>query len=90
MIDKLPYFWLSFADPDLPKGKQFLGVIVIKAIDFLDAIKEASGKGINPGGEVVGNEVVGDLAKIPEEYIGRLLTRDEAQALDAILMGKVN
>ncbi len=44
--------WLSFCDPSLPKGSQFLGVIVTRSFGFATAIDELHGLGINPGGGV--------------------------------------
>lgn len=49
-------WWLSFADPDLPRGRQFLGVVVVRADDMKDAMQKAWRLGINPGGEVKGYE----------------------------------
>lgn len=40
----MKWFWLSFADPTLKEGEQFLGVIVMpvteKAIEFIDVMDE--------------------------------------------------
>jgi hypothetical protein len=51
---KHPWWWLSFCDPDLPEGQCFLGVAVVQAPDFLEAIRFANRLEINPGGEVAG------------------------------------
>lgn len=89
---EMSYFWLSFLDKSLPDDPEFLGVIVLKAIVAENAIKE-----INP---IIENENLSDCEiaayefvvdeKIPEEYLGRLLTWEEAEALDAIIAGEMN
>ena len=43
-------WWLSFADGDLPKGQQFLGVCLVWAPAFPLAVMAAHVLGINPGG----------------------------------------
>ena len=69
------WWWLSFADGEKPKGEQFLGVAVVKAINVTEAIREAWRLGINPGGECAFQE----LAKAPPRNIRRrLLSREEA------------
>jgi hypothetical protein len=55
-----PWWWLSFADGEKPKGEQFLGGCLVQADDFLGAVAEATRIGINPGGECRG------LGPIPE------------------------
>ena len=84
------YFWLSFADADKPPGSQFLGVAIVKASSIYAAIREAWRQRCNPGGEVRSLDL-SEGAKhdgiegfhIPADYMNRLLTRDEALALDA-------
>jgi hypothetical protein len=72
--------WLSFADPDKPRGKQFLGVAIIEAsTPPLEAIAKTSRLGINPGGEVVGYLV--NLEDYCAADIDRLLTESEALRL---------
>jgi hypothetical protein len=46
------WFYLSFAD-----DSGFLGGVILQADDFLSAVMEASVRGINPGGEVLGCEL---------------------------------
>ena len=48
----LKQFWMSFCDPDLPNGTQFLGAIVTEGIDIRDAIVRTHFLKINPGGEI--------------------------------------
>lgn len=80
MTSKL--FWLSFADPGKPKGAQFLGVAVLSADSFADAISRAHALRINPGGEVQGFEIPPEgWDKIPANMRDRLLTRAEAESL---------
>ena len=75
-----PLWWLSFADPDLPEGSQFLGVVILQAPTFPAAVTRSHVTGVNPGGEVA------PMGPIPPGYIapewrGRLLTRAEAEAI---------
>lgn len=77
----MAWWWLSFADPDLPKGKQFLGVCVVDADDVADALKTAHAAGCNPGGEVQAFDVT-EAAEDPAfkrlpKY--RLLSREEIE-----------
>ena len=48
------YMWLSFADGDLPEGKQFLGGIVVEGEDIIQATLRTHWLKLNPGGEVMG------------------------------------
>lgn len=74
---KVGWWWLSFADPNRPRGTQFLGVIVIEAAGFIDAVDKTHAANINPGGEVRGEPV--EVHDIPEQYRNRLLTREETE-----------
>lgn len=75
------WWWLSFADGQLPVGTQFLGVVIVKARGMGWACRRAHELGINPGGEVQGTEFP-DGAIAPPEYVGRLLTKEECAAAD--------
>lgn len=77
------YIWMSFADPDMPKGQQFLGVVVTKGTDFIEAHTRVSAAGLNPGGECQGAPLE-SVIEWPEEYLDRLLTALECQKLEAI------
>jgi hypothetical protein len=66
-------WWLSFCDPDLPQGKQFLGVIIIDAESFLMAHMHINLLGINPGGEIEGHDITIARHRIKPEYKNRLL-----------------
>ena len=81
-------YWLSFCDPEKPQGSAFLGVSIVAAATFEDAIGVAWNEGVNPGGEVAGIDLPDDMAaRVPDEYKTRLLTREQCAALDAILDG---
>lgn len=70
------WYWLSFADPDKPKGEQFLGVSIVYAHGITTGTIEARRLGINPGGEVVGIL----LERVPHSrFLNRLLNRQEAK-----------
>jgi hypothetical protein len=68
-------WWLSFADPDKPKGQQFLGVAIVRAPGFVSAIELANSLGLNPGGAVQGTEI--DPADIFPAHFRKLLSRKE-------------
>lgn len=59
-------WWLSFCDADRPKGEQFLGVILVDAVDLVDAITQTHQAGCNPGGEVKAVPLP-PLEDVPEE-----------------------
>lgn len=70
------WWWLSFADPDRPKGEQFLGVAIVRARGLGLAITRCHQLKINPGGQVQGYEIPPDV-KIVEGTADRLLSRKE-------------
>lgn len=75
--------WLSFCDPQRPKGKQFLGVVIVWAYGFVDAADKAHRMGINPGGEVAGMEYeLGEFLAGPEWW-NRLLDATEVDRCEA-------
>jgi hypothetical protein len=48
-------FWLSFSDPDAPRGKRFLGVAIVDMdtdASAVEIIRHTRKLGINPGGAV--------------------------------------
>lgn len=57
-----PWWWLSFADPDLPEGRQFLGVLIMQGWTIQAVITESHVNGLNPGGEC-------EFAHIPPEHV---------------------
>ena len=81
-------FWLSFCDPDAPEGEQFLGGALVDAADEFSAVVLAHRLGVNPGGEVMMVNITG--APVPEEYVGRLLSRREIDELDDIMDIELN
>jgi hypothetical protein len=56
----------------------------VRGLNLPDACRYAWWLKVNPGGEVLGRPVP-DWFEIPAHYQERLLTREEAMALDAIL-----
>ena len=66
--------WMSFCDPDKPKGTQFLGVIVVMAKGPAHALVKTHALGINPGGEIMTYQTNPDDIK-PADF-DRLLTKD--------------
>ena len=71
-------FWLTFSDPDAPSDKRFLGVAIFDMdesegeLSVAEIIRHAHKLGINPGGQVLVQEV----ESIPDEYKNRLITDD--------------
>jgi hypothetical protein len=84
------WWWLSFAT-----AEQFLGVAVVEAVTFEDAIRAARARGCNPGGEVQAQRLPGDH-RIGPEYRNRLLSASDIDAMrqswgeDANSMGDVD
>jgi len=72
--------WLSFCDPDAPEGSSFLGVAIVRGRGMIDAVNESHRRAINPGGEVMFVKLPPN-AKVAEEFVNRLLTRAEAEAV---------
>lgn len=66
-------FWLSFA-----VTSKSLGVAIVEAKSLSGAVSEASRRGINPGGEVLGLEVPSACVDAARPYRNRLLTAEEA------------
>lgn len=69
--------WMSFCDPDKPKGKQFLGVVITNAIGIASAVDKAHRLGINPGGEILSYET--DPGNINPNHFDRLLSAQELE-----------
>lgn len=80
-MDDTVLWWLSFADSSRPKGEQFLGVVIVRGFDMMQAVLVASRLGLNPGGGIRGFQIPEDYAA--EKWHGRLLTREDCQALEA-------
>lgn len=77
------YWWLSFADPNLPKGSQFLGVAIVEASDFMMAVMQANLLDINPGGEVQGSPVPPENAAYIKDWTNRLLSMEEIKKIES-------
>lgn len=79
-------WWLSFADPALPKGEQFLGVVLILNASHVNfAIEFATRAGLNPGGQVSAAlyKVTEPLViEIIREHTRRVLTKAETDELN--------
>lgn len=76
----MPLLWCSFADPDKPKGKQFLGVVITEAADVDEASSKFWKLRINPGGEILASKLPEDSmeAKFP---LDKLLSEDDLRRL---------
>jgi hypothetical protein len=79
----LPVYWLSFVDPDRPRGDKRLGVSIVEVPaqddEMIAALKEAWDRRCNPGGEVKATLLEGKIP--PRSFFNRLLTPDEARTL---------
>jgi len=75
----LAWYWLSFVDPEKPKGTRFLGVVILQAKGILDATTTAHRLSINPGGEVLSSPL--QFAP-PERFRYRLLSREDLTQLN--------
>ena len=69
------WWYLSFVD-DI-----FLGAVVVRASDAIDAIKEAHALKINPGGEVLAMQVEDESGLPPSEFRERLLSKAEVMQI---------
>jgi hypothetical protein len=71
-------FWLTFTDPDATADKRFLGVAIFdidesrREATVPEIVRKAHRLGINPGGEVLVQEV----PSIPDEHKNKLITDD--------------
>ena len=73
--------YLSFAN-----DTGFLGAAFIPgAADIVGAVADAWEFGINPGGEVA---ALGPGPMPPEEWCGRLLSREEIEEFDRVMLGE--
>lgn len=77
-------WYLSFADPDRPKGSQWLGATVVRASSFMEAVLVSKITGCNPGGQVFGHDIPdGKWPTTPPELDGKIVT-DPAE-LDRVM-----
>lgn len=72
------WWWISFADPDKPKGSQSLGVVIVKGGGMQEALQNAWTMNINPGGQVQAIEIPDEHVP-PAEFHNRLLSRAELE-----------
>lgn len=86
-------WWLSFADPGKPDGEKFLGGCLVKAPSTMPdmAVREASLRNCNPGGEALIAEVTHIVfpEKVFERYGNRLLSWDECREMEAATMAEL-
>ena len=76
-------WWLSFADPDQPKGSQFLGVAIVDAVCFEEAVVWSHMLGCNPGGEVQGVDISEE--QVPKDFLHRILEMDALNDLKSLV-----
>lgn len=70
------FWWLSFVDSKLPKGKQFLGVVIVVASGPTEAVVRSHQLKVNPGGEVSWAPLPSWVC-VDARWLGRLLTTQE-------------
>ena len=83
--DRLAWWWLSFADPDLPEGSRFLGAAIVRARSGDDALRATHVFGLNPGGEVMGQAIPAGIDVDGVAY--RLLSADDCAAFERRAQG---
>jgi hypothetical protein len=78
------YYWMSFCDPKNLVGSKFLGALIIKASDDLEAVRRSWSLGLNPGGEVVFYEIPKQYeSRIPDDWVeSRLINRAECDEFE--------
>ena len=77
------WWWLSFAEPFLEKGSQFLGVLIISVPAGSDPVTESHMRKLNPGGQVAMQEIpLSEIGHVPEGMRNKLLSRSEAESLN--------
>ena len=79
------WWWLSFCNPDLPTGSQFLGACIVRARGLLGACATAHFFSCNPGGEVQGLGPVpfgGKRDAVLRRWSNRLLSKTECETFD--------
>lgn len=73
-------YYLSFAGPDGWRGS-----VIVPGDTLSEAVWLAIMLDVNPGGEVRGHRIGLDQPQPPPDYCGRLLSRDDVNALDSRL-----
>lgn len=75
------WWWLSFVDPDRPRGQRFMGACIVEGGCMASAALSARRAGCNPGGEAMGMSILeGRLP--PESWRNRLLNRGECVKIE--------
>lgn len=70
-------FWMSFADGSKPKGETFLGVVILEAPTLVEAHRQSWALELNPGGEMMSQEIPISEKEKYEPYMNRLLKADD-------------
>lgn len=65
-------WWLSFA-----ADRGFRGAVLVEAVGPDEALRETIQRGINPGGEVLMDDLTGYEELFPESYRNRILSKAE-------------
>jgi hypothetical protein len=78
VTSETPHWWLSFCDPDRPRGEKFKHAVIVEGRDIVEAADEAWRLGINPGGEVMGYELP---HRVAAHLVGRKIGGLEADCL---------
>lgn len=74
-------FYMSFADPDLPAGTQFLGALILRAPSLEAAVTLSHLLRLNPGGEIAIIEAPPEV-DFPDRYQERLMSKKEIEEMD--------
>jgi hypothetical protein len=83
------WWWLSFCDPSRPTGQHSLGVAIVGAASFPEAVMVAHATGCNPGGEVMGHPVREDMGAPPAEWDHKLVSSlAEIERLESLWIGE--
>lgn len=78
------WWWLSFADPSLPKGSQNLGVCMVEARGAVEAVMVSHSMGCNPGGQVSTTWLpLPPGFRVKPECANRLFVGEDARAVAA-------
>jgi hypothetical protein len=80
----MTWWWLSFVDPERPRGQRFLGGALVEAYTIGDAIRACWQMGINPGGEVMSFAVPPEYEyRLDPSITNRLLTKAEIDVFES-------
>ena len=75
----IKYWYMSFVDD------KFLGALIIKAKTAREAVVISHQKKLNPGGEIMIVEIEEEFVdRIPSDWFGRLIAKDELVAIDKL------